>query len=515
MRTVSQVYRDLLFSGAAMEVRATVGGVTYGMDSLAACSIAQAAMSGQIPEIGACVSNTLSLEILDPAPIPRMADILIETRLTDGVAVSEWLQMGTFYVDTREYIHGGVVRLEAYDDMLKAEQSFADLFQWDQSWPIKMSEALQLISDAMGTPLDGRNVIKDYDIGGPEDYTCRDVLGFIAAANAGNWTISPQRTLRLVPFRPEGDSVQDIGLAVKALEMGDPITIGRVNVFVTEDSAYVVGAEAGATYAISCTCPWATQQMADDILAKLDGYVYQPYSAAGVILDPAAELGDLIEVDGWDVYIGSAAWQLTGGWIVDVSSPGEKEVDHEYPYKSPSKRQYERVIRKINATADELTESYSAAIRVSQEQMESTFVKSTEYEDAQHEQDVLIDNLASALRQTASGLEAVVERVTSDSGYIDTLRLRLALTVKGLTINRSAESVYILIDNSQVVFLRDEADGTQTKFGQFSAQGLSTDEVSTKIVNAVSAEFSSHVSIGSFSWVDEGSLGFSLVLREG
>lgn len=514
MQNTSQTHRELIAHGA-MNVRATIGGTVYGMDKIMACSIEQAILSGSAPEIGACVSNMLSVTLLNPDTIPRMAEIAIEVQLQDSTADGEWVPMGTYSVDVRRVNHDGTVQLDAYDDMLKAEQPFADLFQGDQVWPIKMSAALDLISEAIGVPLDERNALTDYNVSGPEDYTCREVLGFIGAANAGNWTISPQRTLRLVPFRPSADPVQDVGLAVSALSVGDLIEIGRVDLYVTDDSAYIVGDESGVTYSLSGKCPWATQDMADAVLAAVQGYAYTAFSATGAILDPAAELGDAIKINGTIVPLCAATWQLGRGWTAAVSAPGEKEVDHEYPYKTPSARQYERAIHKINATADEITDAYSASIKASEDALKSEFVQRTEYANAKSEQDALIQELTTELEQTASGLSVVATKVTNDEGYLGELQLKLAFTAEGMTLNRADNGVYVYIDNDEVTIKRIEEDGTHTPVASFMVGGLNVEEVAATIIKAASASFSESVSVGRFQIIDEGSLGFSFVVKEG
>ena len=44
--------------------------------------------------------------------------------------------------------------------------------------------------------------------------------------------------------------------------------------------------------------PWATQEIADNVLASIVGFEYQPFSAQNALLNPAAELGDGVSVGG-------------------------------------------------------------------------------------------------------------------------------------------------------------------------------------------------------------------------
>ena len=44
--------------------------------------------------------------------------------------------------------------------------------------------------------------------------------------------------------------------------------------------------------------PWATQEIADNVLSSIVGFEYQPFSAQNALLNPAAELGDGVSIGG-------------------------------------------------------------------------------------------------------------------------------------------------------------------------------------------------------------------------
>ena len=108
---------------------------------------------------------------------------------------------------------------------------------------------------------------------------------------------------------------------------------------------YAAGNTTGRS--LELTCPWGTQQMANDILQKVSpsngrAFQYQPYSATNAILDPAAEIGDGVTIK--DTYSGIYAQTETFGvrHLSDISAPTEEEVDHEYPYESATNRRTDR-----------------------------------------------------------------------------------------------------------------------------------------------------------------------------
>lgn len=121
----------------------------------------------------------------------------------------------------------------------------------------------------------------------------------------------------------------------------------RVVIIVSEDVEYSSGVETGRT--LSLECPWGTQTMADNILANIQGFKYQPYTATDAILDPAAELGDGITVN--NVYGGIYTREIKFGRMcrATVSAPSEEELDHEYPYVSKQERKVTRQLYNLSA----------------------------------------------------------------------------------------------------------------------------------------------------------------------
>lgn len=117
-----------------------------------------------------------------------------------------------------------------------------------------------------------------------------------------------------------------------------------------DDSGNVV-AEAGSSTGRTLTAlqPDGTAAMAAFILAKVTGYTHRGYEGESALLDPAAELGDGISVNGY--YAPLVAQDLTFSPLLacDISAPDADEIDDEYPYKSQTQRQIERVYARSKA----------------------------------------------------------------------------------------------------------------------------------------------------------------------
>ncbi len=116
---------------------------------------------------------------------------------------------------------------------------------------------------------------------------------------------------------------------------GKRLPVTSVTFQVANDTVITAGTYTGLDlYAV---CPYATQEMATAILAQVQGYQYQAFSAESANLDPAAELGDGVTASG--VYSVISAISDSGDGYPGVSAPGEEELEDEYPYRSATQRE--------------------------------------------------------------------------------------------------------------------------------------------------------------------------------
>ena len=112
--------------------------------------------------------------------------------------------------------------------MLKADKIWVP----DQSleFPMSMDDAVDIIAELMGITVDPRTQVSHtYTIDYPaNDYTLRDVLKFIAVANGGNWTITRNDQLLLIPL--VGSAPPETHYLIE--ENGDAITFGGIRILV-------------------------------------------------------------------------------------------------------------------------------------------------------------------------------------------------------------------------------------------------------------------------------------------
>ena len=203
MRKTSKVWKKLAARGLfSLEAYALINGKKY--YEITAPNIDRQLMSDSL-SVGNCCNGSCTLSVLTDDDIPKGAEVKIRARLFDGNKRSEYLNFGTFYVDSRDSNYEGLLDLTCYDAMKKADQVFvADNNYNTAGWPKAMSEVVPLIAQRLGVNVDPRTSIKtgtDYVVPFPDNgLTVRDVLSSIAAAHGGNWLITEDNALRLIPL---------------------------------------------------------------------------------------------------------------------------------------------------------------------------------------------------------------------------------------------------------------------------------------------------------------------------
>ena len=121
----------------------------------------------------------------------------------------------------------------------------------------------------------------------------------------------------------------------------------KVIAWYDDENAFVAGDDRGRVLEVDL--PMATQDIVDGMLERIRGYRYQPYYGTRAILDPAAELGDGVTVNGVYSVLASIESTFDAFMLSDVAAPADEEVDHEYHFEPPVNR---ALRRKVTLGAD-------------------------------------------------------------------------------------------------------------------------------------------------------------------
>ena len=262
MQTTSALYQQIIAEQSHyFEKKVSINNVEYGEDKIFSLST-DANVFKNGPEVGKAVAAEIDLTILKPDDvIPRMAQIIPYIRactdstsnpvemsgdniVLDDVAemegdicvcdesvylsnrvvyfrpvvvktTSEWLQMGVFYIDTRETTknNDGIDRMtiHGYDAMLFAE---ADYPSTSHAWPYSDINVVREIASTMNVTVDPRTTAQltaANKIQLPSAYTMRETLGHIACSYAGNFVMSYDGKLLFIPLIGLDDESSTVG----------------------------------------------------------------------------------------------------------------------------------------------------------------------------------------------------------------------------------------------------------------------------------------------------------------
>lgn len=234
-----------------------------------------------------------------------------------------------------------------------------------------------------------------------------------------------------------------LGREVSSLDISTQFNAySGVEIIVTEEITYFAGNRAGRV--LSIQNPWGTQAQATAILNALTakGFQYQPYTAEGAILNPAAEIGDGITIS--DTYSGlyKIDRKYSPLMSADVQAPQDEELDHEYPYEPKQDRIYKREIAEANAqiglTVDAITAEVSRATTAEDSKLDHTHDASSFSWDLTASGFSLKSNgRTEVFKCTSSGIEikgnaTVTGRIQAISGFIG------SSAANGFTITSSA-----------------------------------------------------------------------------
>ena len=178
---------------------------------------------------------------------------------------------------------------------------------------------------------------------------------------------------------------------------------------IDDENQIVVGDDTG--YALEFDNPLMTQEILTQMLNKVRGYQYQPFTATEALLDPAAEIGDAIAAK--DLYGGlyQRSREFSNLMTADIGAPTDEEIDHEYKFETKQERKVKRQLGDVRATL--LIQAGQIAAKVSK-----TGGNNSSFgwvlDDESH---TWYANDSEVMKVTAAGLK-VKGQITATSGYI-------------------------------------------------------------------------------------------------
>ena len=230
-------------------------------------------------QLGACMSDRLSLRTLATSLFGgRGKKVEVYKRCT--APATEWVKMGTFYVDS-SYTEHGMTTVKAYDNMSRMDK----VVKWEDTsyvatpvFPCTMQEVLEYVCARAKTTTDFR--CQNFTVNkAPDGYTARELISYIAACHGGNARFSPDEVLQIRPYTRTNklidrnrcysmDAAGDGGYNVKGIlfDLG-----GDTKIFIDGDSNEYDPEPDGV---IECYNPFASVAVAEYAWSRLGGMNY-------------------------------------------------------------------------------------------------------------------------------------------------------------------------------------------------------------------------------------------------
>lgn len=227
--------------------------------------------------------------------------------------------------------------------------------------------------------------------------------------------------------------------------------ISRVTLLVDDENSLTAGDDTGME--VIASCPHATQPMVNALLQTMKGYQYQAYEAGAANIDPAAELGDGVTVGG--IYSPLSKLSDDGRGYADISSPGELEMEDEYPSDGYITQEFNRKIAETRSTITKTSEEINLKVEG-------------------------IDGRVSDITQTVDGISLSVTSASNPDG-----QTTATITLK---VGPNNYTGYIKIDGNVDVSGQLSADALYSAFGEIADLSVNRLSTSRRVVKYLAGD---------------------------
>ena len=229
--------------------------------------------------------------------------------------------------------------------------------------------------------------------------------------------------------------------------------ISRVTLLVDDENSLTAGDDTGME--IVANCPHATQSMVNALLQTMKGYQYQAYEAGAANIDPAAELGDGVTVGG--IYSPLSKLSDDGRGYASISSPGEAEMEDEYPAGGYITQEFNRKIAETRSTITKTSEEINLKVEG-------------------------IDGRVSDITQTVDGISLSVTSASNPDG-----QTTATITLK---VGPNNYTGYIKLDGNVDVSGQLSADALYSALGEIADLSVNRLSTSRRVVKYLAGDTS-------------------------
>lgn len=423
MHQTSELYNEIVADRFhKVECKLLIDGVEYSENDLVSIETENNLFAEEAPSCGNAVSGTITAKLRTPNTVIRTkAKMELFARVTSGELKSEWIPKGVYFLDTREKQKAKngedtIIVLDGFDAILMGEQEYIPSGDWPKSDAEVLDEVCWILGVECAWKPD-----KNFPIQKPSGYSVREIIGYIAAMYGGSVTMDDSGKLKFVGLRQNqgGHDVVFSGLSV-----GDKLApITKVTLHKMDGNKFTAGDDSGRT--LNVDSPWASQEVADYILESVAGYEYQPFTATNVIVDPAVEIGDVLNFGGAGKCCFHQNTVYGKSLVSTMGAMEEKELDHDYKYKSSLSWGAGRA---LDGLKEELSDSFGVQLGDVRSALD-VYVKNTE--DLQKASAALtarVDGAEASITLNAQNIKGATSSVAAIQADVVELKGRVNLT---------------------------------------------------------------------------------------
>lgn len=488
--------------------------------------------------LGNTIARQLNLRLWN-VTLDTSSPIELKVSENGGTAQSK----GTYYIDTvSKSPYSEYSEVTAFDAMLKANAVYMKEGTWSETTDIALVDE---ICATMGVTWLNSNrtylnrtpiTIDQAPNIGPNGTTCRQILSVIGCLRGGNWVIDESNNLMLIPLF--GRIVNSSTLqyfTTASLTIGDSVMS-----FDKSDAEPIVGVEFQANGGGSFRAPsnlsdseWealdgkilysnlpfmASQEAVDRVWNTYSelGIPYVPYKAESVFMSPLAALGICIQIKDTNVFLSNRTIDISPLAPIGLTAETTKKSESHYPYEGPQVREArqnsEKAYAAITTEADKITlnvrniitESEAAQNTINKELEEAISNFDSRMSAIDDPETGKIRGIDTRLDETEGGISLLTTWVYGEDGesganeYLTTQQSYLtwdgiAATLK---VGKTGEAVHTEMRKDAFAVTQNDSDVMLANTDGVTAQAFIATE---------------SVTVGNYRWVDEGSLGYSLI----
>lgn len=258
--------------------------------------------------------------------------------------------------------------------------------------------------------------------------------------------------------------------ALSLTEYEKTAPISGVILWVDDENCYEAGDETGTV--IEQDCPYASQEMANNLLTTLQGYSYQGLEANGARVSPIAELGDGITVGGLYTQLAYQNIRFSTGEVMDVAAPGSDETLHEYKTEGETTKQFTHQIAETRSLISKTSEEILLQVENELQGLSSSF--SVQLQQIQSQVTGLNGQVSSITQKVDNITLSVSNGSTSSS---------ISLSVGGVTVSSQTIQMNGLVTFTGLANGTTTIDGACIKTGTIEASRIDTDSLYVNAAN--------------------------------